>query len=132
MVILRRKSHKIKYGMKPTQPDQDHPHQVTLPDGRTYPRQQLLTEAIQKYETSRRTYNLAKKNQGTGHPRQVYSGRLKTAKYTEADAVWAANQSVDAMATRYGVSRAQAYGIRSYLIRMYGDGSGVQQNTHTE
>ena len=126
------KSHKIKYHMKSTQPDQDHPSQVSLPDGRTYPRQQLLTEAMQSYETSRRTYNLARKNQGNGHPRQVYSGRLKTAKYTQEDAVWAANQSVDAMATRYGVSRAQAYGIRSYLRRMYGDGSQVQQNTHTE
>ena len=110
--------------MKSTQPDQDHPHLVSLPDGRTYPRQQLLTEAMQSYETSRRTYNLARKNQGNGHPRQVYSGRLKTAKYTQSDAVWAANNTVAAMAERYGVSLAQAYGIRSYLRRMYGDGSG--------
>ena len=127
-----RKSHKIKYGMKSTQPDQDHPHKVSLPDGRTYPRQQLLTEAIQKYETSRRTYNLAKKNQGTGHPRQVYSGRLKTAKYTQSDARWAANNTVAAMAEQYGVTLAQAYGIRSYLRRMYGDGSGgAQQNNNS-
>ena len=124
-VILLRKSHTVKYGMKPTQPDQDHPPSVELPDGRTYPRQQLLMEATQSYETSRKTYNLARKNQGNGRPRQVYSGRLKTAKYTREDAVWASTHTVDDMAVKFGVTRAQAYGIRSYLRRMYGDGTLV-------
>ena len=109
--------------MKSTQPDQDHPNQVTLPDGRTYPREPLLTAASQSYQNSRRTYNLVKKNQGNGRPRQVYTGKLSTAKYTREDAVWATNQPVDGIAVRYGVTRAQAYGIKAYLKRMYGNGT---------
>ena len=123
MVILLRKSHTIKYGMKPTQPDQDHPQSVELPDGRTYLREQLLNAASRSYQTSRKTYNLARKNEGTNRPRQVYAGRLNTAKYTREDAVWAANHTVDDTAVKFGVTRAQAYGIRAYLRRMYGNGT---------
>ena len=125
MVILLRKSHTVKYGMKPTQPDQDHPQSVELPDGRTYLREQLLNAASRSYQTSRKTYNLARKNEGTNRPRQVYAGRLNTAKYTREDAVWASNHTVDDTAVKFGVTRAQAYGIRSYLRRMYGDGTLV-------
>ena len=109
--------------MKPTQPDQDHPDQVSLPDGRTYLRSQLLNEASRSYQTSRKTYNLARKNEGTNRPRQVYAGRLNTAKYTREDAVWASNHTVDETAVKFGVTRAQAYGIRAYLRRMYGNGT---------
>ena len=96
---------------------------VELPDGRTYNSETLLSQAAQTYQNTRRTYNLRRINACNGLPRQVSSGKPNKSKYTRADAAWAYNQNIDAIAVKFGLTKPQAYGVRHYLKRMYGNGS---------